>query len=197
VLIVRNDPLAVETDLAAGHLTCPSCTTGVLARWGFARRRFLRDGAELRPRRGICPKKERGCGSTHVLLPDVFFVRRIDPAEVIGQALWAVFVEGEHHEDAAARLGVPHDTVIGWLRRFRREALRIAAHFTRWLLALDPGRTAPEPVGSEAANAVERIAAAAQAASLRRGVRPVWSWASALSAGKLLSNTSSPWPGPD
>jgi hypothetical protein len=196
VLIVSNDPSTVETDLAAGHLTCPSCNTGVLARWGFARRRCLRDGCELRPRRGICPKPT-GCGSTHVLLPDVCFVRRVDPAEVIGHAIWAVFVHGEDREDVAARLGVPPDTVIGWLRRFRRKALQIAAHFTSWLLALDPGRTAPEPVGSEAATAVERIAAAAQAASLRRGVRPVWCWASALSAGKLLSNTGLPWPGPN
>jgi hypothetical protein len=54
VLMVRNDPVGVEADLVAGRLTCPDCGVGVLARWGFARRRVLRDGQEfsLRAQRG-------------------------------------------------------------------------------------------------------------------------------------------------
>jgi hypothetical protein len=74
VLIVAADPVRVEQDLAVGVLGCPGCG-GALGRWGFARRRRLRELAgqvEVRPRRGRC----RGCGATHVLLPSVALLRR-------------------------------------------------------------------------------------------------------------------------
>ena len=48
MLIVKDDPEAVEADLAAGRLHCPSCPDKPLARWGFARRRELRGGTTLR-----------------------------------------------------------------------------------------------------------------------------------------------------
>lgn len=190
VLMVKNDPDAVEADLAAGRLQCSRCCVGALARWGFARPRVLRDGLLLRPRRGIC-----SCGATHVLLPDVCLARRRDAVEVIGSALSAGLAEG--YERVADRLGVPPDTVRGWLRRFRRWAEAIRGHFTRWLVALEPGRRVPEPAGSAAADAVEAIMVAARAASLRLGTRLPWSWASALTAGGLLANTSSSWPAPE
>ncbi|MDA8359573.1 MAG: hypothetical protein M0Z95_25460 [Actinomycetota bacterium] len=197
MLIVENDPSAVEADLAAGRFLCPSCTDGILARWGFARRRTLRDGQELRPRRGYCCPKVGGCGSTHVLLPDICLLRRKDAAQVIGEVLQAVVIEGESLFEVAARLGIPADTVWGWLRRLRRLAGRIVAHVTRWLLVLEPGRAAPDLEGCPAAQAIEGLGALARAASLRFGLRPPWSWASAVSAGRLLSNTNAPWPGPD
>ncbi len=78
VLIVENDPERVEADLAAASVSCPACG-GILARWGFARRRFLRGEAGpvvVRPRRGRC----RTCRSTHVLLADVALARRVDTA---------------------------------------------------------------------------------------------------------------------
>ena len=64
------DPGQAETDLAAGTLTCPSCT-GPLQPWGHARARTVRDHGTtvvaLRPRRARC----RSCRGTHVLLPAV------------------------------------------------------------------------------------------------------------------------------
>ena len=36
MVIVENDPVRVEADLAAGRVGCPACG-GVLARWWFAR----------------------------------------------------------------------------------------------------------------------------------------------------------------
>jgi hypothetical protein len=192
VLMVGNDPEVVEADLVAGRLTCPDCR-GVLARWGFARPRVLRDGQEFRPRRGLCQ-----CGKTHVLLPDVCLLRRRDSAEVIGAALEAGLAEREDYVVVADRLGVPAETVRGWLRRFRRWAEAIRAHFTRWLVALAPGRPPPEPAGSVSADALEVMGAAARAASLRLGmIRPAWSWVSALTGGALMANTSSLWPTPD
>jgi hypothetical protein len=196
VLIVRNDPTGVEADVGAGVFSCPSCGVGVLARWGFARRRVLRDGQVFRPRRSIC-KGPGGCGATHVLLADVCLLRRRDSAEVIGVALQSMVEGRERFGEVADRLGVPWETVRGWLLRFRRWAEVIRAHFTRWLLALMPGRPPPEATASKGIDALEAIGAAARAASLRLGIRPVWSWASALSGGALLANTSSTWSTPD
>ena len=191
VLIVRNDPDAVEADLVRRRFSCPACGVGVLARWGFARDRVLRDGQRFRPRRAMCAT----CRSTHVLLADVCLLRRRDSAEVIGAAISAA---GEDYVRVADRLGIPPETVRGWRRRFRRWAVAIWAHFTRWLVVLSPGRPARQLAGSAAADALEAIGLAARAASLRlESIRPAWSWASALTAGALLSNTSSPWPTPD
>jgi len=189
MLIVRDDPDLVEADLAAGRFNCPTCEVGVLARWGFSRRRELRDGQRFRPRRGMC----RGCGHCHVLLPDVCLLRRHDSAEVIGTAISA---RGDYWVIADA-LGVPRETVKSWLRRFSSMAERIRAHFTSWVVALVPGRALPEPAGSKRADALEAIGAATKAAALHlETTRTPWAWASALSAGKLISNTNALWPAP-
>ena len=196
MLIVENDEEAVEADLVAGQLRCPKCRRRALTPWGFARHRQLRDGTGLRPRRGACPG-QGGCGTTHVLLPDICLARRVDRTEVIGAALTAVVGEGQAYNDVALRLGIPADTVFEWLRRFRRRAGEIASHFTAWLVALAPGSALPEAMGPRALHALEMLGAVARAASLRLRPRPAWSWASALTGGALLSNTSSPFPGPD
>ena len=46
------------------------------------------------------------------------------------------------------------------------------------------------------AAALEAIGLATRAASTLLGPRPVWSWASAMTAGALLTNTTSPFPKP-
>jgi hypothetical protein len=51
------------------------------------------------------------------------------------------------------------------------------------------------PAGSTLADAVEAIATAARTAVARLGPRTPWNFASAASAGGLLSNTSCPWAG--
>jgi hypothetical protein len=193
VLIVGSDPDRVEADLAAGVVGCPACG-GVLSRWAFARRRVLRgDGGpvEVRPRRGRCGD----CGVTQVLLPDVALGRRVDAVAVIGRAL-LVAAAGAGHRRVAVAVGRPVSTVRGWLRRFRLAAARVVAHFTVWACMLDPNLAAVEPRGSALGDAVEAIGVAARAASLRLGPRPGWSWVSVLTAGRLLSNTNSPWPLP-
>ena len=76
MLIVENNPAKVEADLVEGRAACPACG-GVLARWSFARRRFVRSESgltELRPRRARC----RECAKTQVLLPDVVLCRRVE-----------------------------------------------------------------------------------------------------------------------
>lgn len=193
VLIVESDPSKVEADLAAGLVACPVCG-GRLARWSFARRRWLRGEAnrvEVRPRRGRC----RSCGKTQVLMPDVALGRRVDTVAVIGRALMLA-AGGSGHRKAAAGVDRPVSTVRGWLRRLVAAAARVAAHFTAWAYALDVHLGAVGPAGSPLADAVEAVGVAARAASLRLGIRPGWSWASALTAGRLLANTNTPWPVP-
>jgi len=193
MLIVLNDPVKVEAALAAGVMRCPGCG-GVLARWSFARPRFLRGeagGVGLRPRRGRC----RSCGKTQVLLPDVALGRRVDTVAVIGRALTAA-AAGAGHRRVAVVVGRPASTVRGWLRRFRWAAARVAAHFSVWAHRFDPNLAVIGPAGSPVADAVEAVGVAARAASLRLGPRPGWSWASVLTGGGMLFNTISPWPIP-
>ena len=119
------DPGQAETDLAAGVLTCPSCT-GPLQPWGHARARTVRDHGTtvvaLRPRRARC----RTCRGTHVLLPAVVAPRRADTTAVIGAALQAS-ARGTGYRRIAAELQRPLSTVRRWIR-----AVRDPAH-VEWL----------------------------------------------------------------
>lgn len=130
-----------------------------------------------------------------MLLPDTALARRVDAVAVIGSALTAAAV-GAGHRTAAKRVARPASTVRGWLRRFRAAVDRMAAHFAAWAHRLDPMLGPIRPAGSPVADALEAIGAAARAASLRLGPRPAWSWASVLTVGALLANTSSPWLAP-
>jgi hypothetical protein len=85
--------------------------------------------------------------------------------------------------------------VRGWLRRFASSAEAIRSYFTVLAHRLDSMLAPLVPAGSALADAVESIAAAARAAVTRFGPRPPWAFASAVSAGALLSNTSCPWAG--
>jgi hypothetical protein len=191
MLIVGAEQARVEAELVGGLLGCPSCR-GVLGPWGHGRARVLRCSAGDRwlvPRRARC----RGCAGTHVLLADVVLLRRRDEVAVIGAAIEAKAV-GEGYRPIARRLGVPADTVRGWLRRFAVRAAEIRAHFTRWAVALDLEIGALLPTGGSVADALEAIAIAARAWVLRFGPGDPWRIASSLSGGVLLCNTSSPFP---
>ena len=193
MLMVGVDQVAVEDDLVGGLLACPFCD-GELRPWWFARARKLRDGDEdlrIRPRRAIC----HGCRTTHVLLPVVGLLRRRDLGELIGRALVA-WVDGLGHRTIAGSLGIPPTTVRGWLRRFSKRAEHLRAHFTRLAFWLDPSLGPISPRASPSADALEAIALAAQGAARRFGPAPVWWFASGATGGRLLANTSSPFPAP-
>jgi transposase-like protein len=189
VVMVCADEATVEAELTGGALRCPNCD-GRLRPWGHARERVIRGVGRLRPRRAKC----RACGRTHVLLAWVCLLRRRDAVVVIGAAL-AARATGAGHRPIAERLGVPKDTVRGWLRRFARDAEAIRAHFSRWAFALDPELGAVAPAGGAFADAVAVIAVAARAFVLRFGPREVWSVVAVLSGGGLLCHTSCPFPG--
>lgn len=188
--IVGSDDDEVERGLAAGELSCPGCA-GQLRPWGSARWRAVRrpEGEERRrPRRGRCAR----CATTHVLISDDSLLRRRDLAEVIGAAV-AAKASGVGHRRVATAVGVPTSTVRGWLRRFAVNAEAIRVWFTVLAHDLDPMLAVLVPTATALGDAVEAIAVAARAASLRLAPVKPWSFASAASAGRLLSNTSWPW----
>jgi hypothetical protein len=193
VLIVGIDEAVVEADLTSGYIGCPDCKVG-LRPWGHGAEREVRlaDRAERRrPRRSIC----RPCATTHVLVPEDTLLRRRDAAEVIGAALTAK-AKGQGHRKIAADLGRLPSTVRGWLRSFSVMARALREHFTRWANALDPGHDRLSRGGSDFFDAVEAIGMLGVVAVRRFGPRPVWSLASVVTAGRLLCNTSSPFPQP-
>ena len=190
MIIVGNDRLEVETELVAGGFGCPACS-GVLRPWGSARGRVLRCAAGevwRHPRRGRCV----GCGGTHVLLTVDSLVRRRDEVAVIGSAL-VMKAAGRGHRSAADVLGLPPSTVRGWFRRFAWNAEAIRVWFTVLAHGLDPLLGPISPTGMVVGDAVEAIAVAARAGSLRLGLLAPWWFASKASRGRLLSNTGCPW----
>ena len=187
MLTVGNDAAGVERMLEEGSLRCPVCG-GRLARWGYARERAVfgpgRRGRAVRPRRSRCA----GCGVTHVLLPARLLLRRADEAPVIGAAL-AAAARGLGHRRIAAELGVPEDTVRGWLRRAAGRAGQVREVFTRVAAAVSADPVPLEPAGSPLADALVAVAAAAAAAARWPGLLAVspWEIASAVTNATLLA----------
>lgn len=184
MLMVGTDPVEVERLLGSGGLACPGCG-GVLGPWGHARSRSCRGAEGLvrhRPRRARCGS----CTRTHVLLAQVWLLRRADAACVIGAALEAR-ATGAGHRPIAAALGRPVSTVRGWLRRFTTVAQEVRAFFTRLLYALDPRAPALAPRVGVVGDAVEAIGRAAGAGVVRLGPVPPWEFAARASAGLLLA----------
>jgi transposase-like protein len=193
VLIVGTEPDVVEADLRSGDLSCPRCKDE-LRPWGWARWRTTRlavGAVRYRPRRGRC----RGCHKTSVLLAERFLSRRVDEAGLIGDALFAK-ATGSGQRSVAARTGRARETVRNWFRRFSSRAAELSRHFLAWALALDARLHEIASWGSGFVDAVEALALAARAASLRFGQKPVWSWASRMTTGGLLANTTWPYPAP-
>jgi hypothetical protein len=130
---------------------------------------------------------------THVLLPVVALVRRVDLVEVVGAAL-AARAAGMGYRRVAAVLGRPPDTVRGWLRRFAVRAQAVRVLFTVLLVDTGPDPQLPAPAGSLFADAVAAVVGAAVAVAGRwpvLGVVSPWLAASAASGGRLLAPS---WP---
>ena len=190
--IVGTDAEEVERALLAGELSCPGCA-GQLRPWGSARWRDVRRWAQVqrrRPRRSRCV----GCQTTHVLISADSLLRRRDLAEAIGAAL-AAKAAGHGYRKAADAAGAPVSTTRRWLRRFCDMAEAIRVWFTVLAHDLDsmlaPILATPTAFG----DAVEAIAVAARAASLRLAPVEPWAFASKASRGRLISNARWPWAG--
>jgi hypothetical protein len=164
LLSVGPDPVVVERMLVGGELRCPDCG-GVLARWGWAAARFVRDLAggvrRVRLRRGICSGTGvDGCGRSHVLLPRWLLGRRLDGVGLI----WSVLVAragGWGWRRAAELAGRPASTVRGWLARFADRAPAIRAVFAdlERLLGDGGGMDRLVPAGGPLPDAVAQVGA--------------------------------------
>jgi transposase-like protein len=124
---------------------------------------------------------------------------------VIGAAL-AAAARGAGYRRIARLLGVPADTVRGWLRRFAGRAGQVRDAFARVAAAVSADPVPLAPAGSAVADAVVAVAAAAEAIGRRwprllLTVSP-WEVACAVTNASLMApvimvravNTSSPLP---
>ena len=184
MLTVETDPVAVEQRLGSGRLACPGCS-GVLAGWGHARGRSVRDAdAAL----WIVPR-----GAVHRLPGHA----RAASGDVAGPAggyrrgdRGGVDCEGDWCRAPADRRGVgpASGTVRGWLRRFASRVEAVRAVFTGWCRDLLSDPVLPGPAGSAWADAIAVVGAVAAAVGARFciGEVPVWQAASAVTEARLL-----------
>jgi hypothetical protein len=130
-----------------------------------------------------------------VLLPVSMLARRGDWAVLIGRAL-ELKAAGLGQRRVASAVGVCRSTVRGWLSRFAAVAEEVRTHLVRWALWLDPGLVRIEPSGSALGDAIRAVVVAGGAPTDRLGIGCRWTFASAATGGRLLCNTTSPFPGP-
>jgi hypothetical protein len=185
-VIVVLDEAQAQRQLQAGCLLCPACG-GRLGPWGYATRRQVRQPGGrrswLRPRRVCCT----ACGGTHVLLPAECLPRRVDAVESIGAALLAS-ASGQGHRQIAEALGVPADTVRGWLRRARQRAEWLRTQATSFAYQIDANLGGLPPRSSVLADAVEALGQLAAAVARRLGrLAPPWQVIAAFTGGQLLA----------
>jgi hypothetical protein len=124
-----------------------------------------------------------------VLLPARLLLRRADEAPVIGAALTAAG-RGLGRRRVARDLGVPEDTVRGWLRRAAGRAGQVREVFTLVAAAVSADPVPLEPAGTALADALVAVAAAAAAVAGRwPGLLAVSAWeiASAVTNATLLA----------
>lgn len=165
-MLLVLDEVQMGRQVAERRLGCPSCPTGRLRPWGYARRRVVELLAGQRvlvtPRRARCG----GCGRTQVLLPAWCVPRRAHAVEVIGTALGAR-LHGGSYRAIAAELALAADTVRGWVRRLTTHAEALRVYATRQVVTLDPDPPRLDPQGSPLADALHALAAAVHAAQRR------------------------------
>src|ERR671931_2914745 len=118
---------------------CPTCDQPMVFWSGYWR--FTRAGScRCWVKRARC----MGCRASHALLPSFALVRRLDQARVVGRGLAGV-VAGRGMRPLARELGVPHETLRGWRRRYQARAPTLMAGFAALAVAL--GGAAPELPG--------------------------------------------------
>lgn len=201
MVTVEVDPVRVESRLAGGELSCPSCPNGVLAGWGFARcRRVVGLGDWVRPRRSRC----RGCAATHVLLPVSLLLRRAYAAEVVWAALEAK-ATGDGHRRIAAAMGIPACTVRRWLSVMGRRVEAVRRWFLGVAVRVGVDVSIPPATATAVGDALAAVGAARAAIVSRFGAEQVVGAvtvvgvAVACSGGRLLSPgwpSGSGWSGP-
>ena len=127
--------------------------------------------------------------------PGVFALNRLDAMESVGEVIASVVRGLCGVRPAADRIGVPHTTARGWVRRFYRNAQRLAVAFAA--LCVDLGSDAPTPDSDPLAFALDAMATAWRAACALPGWMSVdpWRFCSSVCGGKLFSRPTRTHPG--
>jgi len=192
-------PCAVSVDeyVAAGRgvrvprQDCPDCAAGMTLWAGYWRHVRDADGC----RRIFVPRfRCAGCAVTHALLPAFVLRGRLDVADTVGQVLGEVLAGPAGVRPAAVRVGVPHTTARGWVRRFAARAGGLAVAFAA--LGVELGGEAIGPAADRCRWALGAIGAAFAAAGGLPGWARLgcWRFACAVSGGTLIAaNTTSPY----
>jgi hypothetical protein len=189
-MITVIDAEAALRAAAAGKLTCPDCG-GKLRRWSNARTRTVRllQGlrATLTPPRLRC----RACGRTHVVHAVQLAPRHAYGTEVVHAALLAA-AAGRGHRTVAAELGLPADTVRGWLRRAHQAAEAVRIQAVQLIVTLDQDRMPRAVRPSRLGEALDALGIAAHLVAQRWKIRaPLWQVAHVVTRGSLLAASSS------
>jgi len=123
---------------------------------------------------------------THVLLEASCLVRRCVGVEVIGEVL-RLSASGVGARGCAARLGRSWETVRGWLRAGRRNAVVAVAVVTGVLVEVDRLAPAPTSAGNVLGDLVEVVGLLGRAVAGRFGlVVSPWAVVSVVTGGLLL-----------
>src|SRR5260370_6615093 len=114
---------------------CPGCRRR-LGRWsGYWRWvRYPADQRRIWIRRTRC----RPCGSSHALLADFLFYRRLDEVATIGEVLALRATVDVELRALARRFDLPRATLRGWWARFRARSPTLLAEVVEVGVGLDP-----------------------------------------------------------
>jgi hypothetical protein len=181
--------LALGQQIEVGEHTCPECGR-LLGGWSGYWRWLRGAGSEqLWIRRLRCSR----CRRSHALLPDFLLERRLDQVQVIGHALALSITSCLGIRPVAEQLGVPMTTARDWRRRFRVNAVGLAALLVALAMGLDPAPVLLSGTDHEHV-ALEALGASWQRARARfRGRTPeLWRFWSLISGGRALGTNRSP-----
>jgi hypothetical protein len=134
------------------------------------------------------------CDVTHALLPAFVLTNRLDVVETVGAVIEDVVGGSSGVRPAADRLGIPHTTARGWLRRVRARASTSAVGFAA--LSIELGGEVVTPLADAIRHAMVAIGAAWRAALGLPGWLGAgqWRFVSAVTGGTFVAtNTNSPY----
>lgn len=194
MVIVWPCRLSVERYLAAGRDVevprpdCPHCTSPMWFWSGYER--FIRTCATC-VKMWVCRARCSKCQQTHSLLPSFTLQQRLDVVSSIGAVLSAVTEGAGGVRPEAERLGVPHSTARGWVRRFGERAPGWAAGFCA-LVVRGGGEVADLSSGTSAQQALQAITSAFDLVRPNGPAEQLWPFASVVTGGGLLATNTNP-----
>jgi transposase-like protein len=186
-----DEYVAAGRDLEFPRPECPACAVSMSFWSGY--RRHIRQGGRCHSM-WVPRVRCNGCEVTHALLPAFVLAGRLDVAETIGALIDEVIDGGGGVRPPAERLGIPHTTARGWVRRFCARAQELAHAFAALAVDLEGGVTTLLP--TVPCHALASIRSAWRAVTAFPGWLGCgrWRFVAAVTGGRLIAtNTNSPY----